>query len=120
MKVKVKTSLIEAEKVIEKSSCTGIKVGEVINFKDKNIKNKIFLKDNNIKIIRSSPQYKITLDFSNNKCEYLLIDENQVLNLQIITKEIIIEEGLLKINYKVDTKDIDTMFILEYEVVEWN
>ena len=117
MKVKIDATLKENDNITHKVDCAGIKKDDVIIYKNDGVDTKIFLKNNNVKVIRRSNEYEICLDFSNEKATYKLEKENHIMDLQLTSKEIIIEEGLVKIKYNLNTKDVCTEFELYYEVL---
>ena len=117
MRVRINTTLKEDDLLIQEVDCLGIKKDNTIVYKNEGVNTKVYLKNNNVKIIRSCDDYEIVLDFSSEKGMYRLKREEHTIDLQLTSKEIIIEEGLVKIKYSLNTKDVCTELKLYYEVL---
>ena len=79
--------------------------GNIIRYNDSNIEVTVKKDKNNITMIRENNEYRLKLKFNKNKKEignYLLKDNNMLLNLEILTKELIIKEDYIYILYELN------------------
>lgn len=114
-KIKIKTTINE-----EYFYCEGIKNKNNIIYKDNIVSVKIIFSDI-IKIIRENSEYKIELNFNKNektKVNYLLKEYNKSLELNLVTKNININNNYIEILYEiVDNNEGNINFKLEFEEI---
>lgn len=114
-KIKIKTTIND-----EHFYCEGIKNQNNIIYKDNNVLVKIIFSDI-IKIIRENSEYKIELNFNKNektKINYLLKEYNKSLELNLVTKNININNNYIEILYEViDNNEGNINFKLEFEEI---
>lgn len=114
-KIKIKTTIND-----EYFYCEGIKNKNNIIYKDNNVSVKIIFSDI-IKIIRENSEYKIELNFNKNektKVNYLLQEYNKSLELNLVTKNININNNYIEILYEiVDNNEGNINFKLEFEEI---
>lgn len=119
-KINVKTSLKNNITTIL-NNAIGIYTNNKIMYNEDKINVIISFKNNEIIIIRKNHQYELTLNFTTNKCNYLLKDYNKEINLTIKTKKITNLDNYLYIEYDLFDNDVllDSFeFVLEYEVIK--
>lgn len=90
--------------------------GKVIYKDNDNISVTLYLNQDNILLVRENSQYKLKLDFSNNKCTYKLKENNASLDMSLNVINIFIENNSVEIKYKLE--DDDFMYKLNYEVIK--
>ena len=114
-KIKIKTTIND-----EYFYCEGIKNKNNIIYKDNNVSVKIIFSDI-IKIIRENSEYKIELNFNKNKktkINYLLKEYNKSLELNLVTKNININNNYIEILYEIiDNNEGNINFKLEFEEI---
>lgn len=114
-KIKIKTTIND-----EYFYCEGIKNKNNIIYKDNNVSVKIIFSDI-IKIIRENSEYKIELNFNKNektKINYLLKEYNKSLELNLVTKNININNNYIEILYEIiDSDEGNINFKLEFEEI---
>lgn len=114
-KIKIKATIND-----EYFYCEGIKNKNNIIYKDNNVSVKIIFSDI-IKIIRENSEYKIELNFNKNektKVNYLLKEYNKSLELNLVTKNININNNYIEILYEiVDNNEGNINFKLEFEEI---
>ncbi len=100
-KIRLKTKLNNKENSFEKK-INGILNNQILTFYEDKIKVKIEIQNDKIKIIRSTDEYKITMDFQ----KFLTIEGKYdiknigILDLKTKTKELIIKDNKIYIEYK--------------------
>ena len=122
-KIKGKTSLWEKGILKEEHQIKGCLLKDIVVYKENDVLVKVFLKEKEIKLTRSSEEYKIELFFEEKKKRkgnYLLKKEN--INLEIYTiSKIKKKENNIEIKYKVYMKDEEineNTWKLKYEVIK--
>lgn len=114
-KIKIKTTI--NEKIEE---FKGIKKQNSIVYKDNDVLVSIKL-DDILKITRENNEFKLELNFINNKqtkVSYILKDYKQNLEFLLETKKLNIEKNYIEILYHiVDSNDGDISFMLEFEEI---
>jgi len=116
-KIRLKTKLNNKENSFEKK-INGILNNQVLTFYEDKIKVKIEIQNDKIKIIRSTDEYKITMDFQ----KFLTIEGKYdiknigILDLKTKTKELIIKDNKIYIEYTnatiSETKNINKIYII--------
>ncbi len=117
MKIKIDASLFEDEKLVHKSECNGIFLDDIITYSDEDTKVKIFMENSNIKIIRSSSDYELVIDFNGNS-SYRLKKENKSIPLTVTDTNLKLKKNELYAKYKINTKEEESVFVLKYEVIK--
>lgn len=114
-KIKIKTTIND-----ENFYCEGIKTKNNIIYKDNNVSVKIIFSDI-IKIIRENNEYRIELNFNKNektRVNYLLKEYNKSLELNLVTKNININNNYIEILYEIiDNNEGNINFKLEFEEI---
>ena len=99
---------------ISEEKYIAIKTNNKITYQEKDCKNKILLDD--FKIIRENEDYLIEMNFIPNKKtkgKYLLKENNSIIDLEILTDYLIVEDNLIILKYNVITTEQDVIFKLE-------
>ena len=99
---------------ISEEKYIAIKNNKKITYQEKNCKTKILL--DNFKIIRENEDYLVEMNFIPNKKtkgKYLLKENNNQIELEILTDYLIVEDNLILLKYKVITTEQDVIFKLE-------
>lgn len=94
----------------------GIKNENKINYVEKDVVNKIVIEKEKIILIRENKEFKNTIVFKLNEetiSEYLLKENNFVIELKIYTIQMDISNNLLLINYLVVDSDNQYEFYME-------
>ena len=120
-KIRLKTKLNNKENSFEKK-INGILNNQVLTFYEDKIKVKIEIQNDKIKIIRSTDEYKITMDFQKfltieGKCD---IKNIGILDLKTKTKELIIKDNKIYIEYilYINNEDLGlNIYEIEYEAI---
>ena len=120
-KIRLKTKLNNKENSFEKKiNC--ILNNQVLTFYEGKIKVKIEIQNDKIKIIRSTDEYKITMDFQ----KFLTIEGKYdiknigILDLKTKTKELIIKDNKIYIEYilYINNEDLGlNIYEIEYEAI---
>lgn len=116
--LKIRTT-IQNNDEISIENYTAIKNQNKIIYNEKEYKITIYLEDST-KIIRENDDYLFSLEFISDKqtrgtC--LLKENNSIVDLDILTDYVIIQDDLIIIKYKVLTTQQDVIFKLE--VLKW-
>ena len=120
-KIRLKTKLNNKENSFEKK-INGILNNQVLTFNEDKIKVKIEIQNDKIKIIRSTDEYKITMDFQ----KFLTIEGKYdiknigILDLKTKTKELIIKDNKIYIEYilYINNEDLGlNIYEIEYEAI---
>ena len=120
-KIRLKTKLNNKENSFEKK-INGIFNNQVLTFYEDKIKVKIEIQNDKIKIIRSTDEYKITMDFQ----KFLTIEGKYdiknigILDLKTKTKELIIKDNKIYIEYilYINNEDLGlNIYEIEYEAI---
>ena len=120
-KIRLKTKLNNKENSFEKK-INGILNNQVLTFYEDKIKVKIEIQNDKIKIIRSTDEYKITMDFQ----KFLTIEGKYdiknigILDLKTKTKELIIKDNKIYIEYifYINNEDLGlNIYEIEYEAI---
>ena len=120
-KIRLKTKLNNKENSFEKK-INGILNNQVLTFYEDKIKVKIEIQNDKIKIIRSTDEYKITMDFQ----KFLTIEGKYdiknigILDLKTKTKELIIKDNKIYIEYilYIINEDLGlNIYEIEYEAI---
>ena len=120
-KIRLKTKLNNKENSFEKK-INGILNNQVLTFYEDKIKVKIEIQNDKIKIIRSTDEYKITMDFQ----KFLTIEGKYdiknigILDLKTKTKELIIKDNKIYIEYilYINNEDLGLNICeIEYEAI---
>ena len=120
-KIRLKTKLNNKENSFEKK-INGILNNQVLTFYEDKIKVKIEIQNDKIKIIRSTGEYKITMDFQ----KFLTIEGKYdiknigILDLKTKTKELIIKDNKIYIEYilYINNEDLGlNIYEIEYEAI---
>lgn len=120
-KIRLKTKLNNKENSFEKK-INGILNNQVLTFYEGKIKVKIEIQNDKIKIIRSTDEYKITMDFQ----KFLTIEGKYdiknigILYLKTKTKELIIKDNKIYIEYilYINNEDLGlNIYEIEYEAI---
>ena len=120
-KIRLKTKLNNKENSFEKK-INGILNNQVLTFYEDKIKVKIEIQNAKIKIIRSTDEYKITMDFQ----KFLTIEGKYdiknigILDLKTKTKELIIKDNKIYIEYilYINNEDLGlNIYEIEYEAI---
>ena len=120
-KIRLKTKLNNKENSFEKK-INGILNNQVLTFYEVKIKVKIEIQNDKIKIIRSTDEYKITMDFQ----KFLTIEGKYdiknigILDLKTKTKELIIKDNKIYIEYilYINNEDLGlNIYEIEYEAI---
>ena len=120
-KIRLKTKLNNKENSFEKK-INGILNNQVLTFYEDKIKVKIEIQNDRIKIIRSTDEYKITMDFQ----KFLTIEGKYdiknigILDLKTKTKELIIKDNKIYIEYilYINNEDLGlNIYEIEYEAI---
>ena len=107
--------IIKNKDNISEENYKAIKNNNKITYKEKECKTTIFLDE--FKIIRENNDYLMEMNFIPNKQtngKYILKENKQEINLDILTDYLIIEDNLIILKYNVLTTDQDVIFKLEY------
>ena len=122
MDIKIKTFLDE-----ETSSYQGYMLGKIENniiiYEEENINVAIIIESDKITLTRKTSDYQLELLFDlNNETEgsYFINEINQNIKLNIKTSLLKFVDNKLEIRYSVNTKEGESYFRLEYEVLKWN
>ena len=120
-KIRLKTKLNNKENSFEKK-INGILNNQILTFYEDKIKVKIEIQNDKVKIIRSTDEYKITMDFQ----KFLTIEGKYdiknigILDLKTKTKELIIKDNKIyieKILY-INNEDLGlNIYEIEYEAI---
>ena len=113
-KVDIKV-IIKNNDEISEEKYTALKSEQKIEYFEKEFKTSLFLKDV-VKIKRENDDYLFNMEFIPNKetkgsCK--LKKENAIIDLNILTDYVIIEENIIIIKYNVLTTEQDVIFKLE-------
>lgn len=120
-KIRIKTKLNNKENSFEKK-INGILNNQILTFYEDKIKVKIEIQNDKIKIIRSTDEYKITMDFQ----KFLTIEGKYdiknigILDLKTKTKELIIKDNKIYIEYilYINNEDLGlNIYEIEYEAI---
>lgn len=120
-KIRLKTKLNNKENSFEKK-INGILNNQVLTFYEDKLKVKIEIQNDKIKIIRSTDEYKITMDFQ----KFLTIEGKYdiknigILDLKTKTKELIIKDNKIYIEYilYINNEDLGlNIYEIEYEAI---
>ena len=120
-KIRLKTKLNNKENSFEKK-INGILNNQVLTFYEDKIKVKIEIQNDKIKKIRSTDEYKITMDFQ----KFLTIEGKYdiknigILDLKTKTKELIIKDNKIYIEYilYINNEDLGlNIYEIEYEAI---
>ncbi len=120
-KIRLKTKLNNKENSFEKK-INGILNNQILTFYEDKIKVKIEIQNDKIKIIRSTDEYKITMDFQ----KFLTIEGKYdiknigILDLKTKTKELIIKDNKIYIEYilYINNEDLGlNIYEIEYEAI---
>ena len=120
-KIRLKTKLNNKENSFEKK-INGILNNQILTFYEDKIKVKIEIQNDRIKIIRSTDEYKITMDFQ----KFLTIEGKYdiknigILDLKTKTKELIIKDNKIYIEYilYINNEDLGlNIYEIEYEAI---
>lgn len=120
-KIRLKTKLNNKENSFEKK-INGILNNQVLTFYEDKIKVKIEIQNDKIKIIRSTDEYKITMDFQ----KFLTIEGKYdiknigIIDLKTKTKELIIKDNKIYIEYilYINNEDLGlNIYEIEYEAI---
>lgn len=120
-KIRLKTKLNNKENSFEKK-INGILNNQTLTFYEDKIKVKIEIQNDKIKIIRSTDEYKITMDFQ----KFLTIEGKYdiknigILDLKTKTKELIIKDNKIYIEYilYINNEDLGlNIYEIEYEAI---
>ena len=120
-KIRLKTKLNNKENSFEKK-INVILNNQVLTFYEDKIKVKIEIQNDKIKIIRSTDEYKITMDFQ----KFLTIEGKYdiknigILDLKTKTKELIIKDNKIYIEYilYINNEDLGlNIYEIEYEAI---
>lgn len=120
-KIRLKTKLDNKENSFEKK-INGILNNQILTFYEDKIKVKIEIQNDKIKIIRSTDEYKITMDFQ----KFLTIEGKYdiknigILDLKTKTKELIIKDNKIYIEYilYINNEDLGlNIYEIEYEAI---
>lgn len=120
MEIKIKTSMIEND-----HSYQGFILGNIdnniISYEEEKINVALILESDKITLLRETSEYKLELIFIENnitKSVYLLKENNVSIPLEIKTSLLSIKDNELIIKYKINTKEEESYFRLEYEVLK--
>jgi len=120
-KIRLKTKLNNKENSFEKK-INGILNNQILTFYEDKIKVKIEIQNDKIKIIRSTDEYKITMDFQ----KFLTIEGKYdiknigIIDLKTKTKELIIKDNKIYIEYilYINNEDLGlNIYEIEYEAI---
>ena len=92
--------------------------GNIIRYIEDNVSVTIKKSNDYITMIRENNEYRLTLKFNKNRKEigkYLLKDNNMLLNLEILTKELIIDKNKIYILYELNEEYRE----FELSIKEW-
>lgn len=108
-------NITEDEEV--KVNCTGYKENNRIIYKDNDIDVTILINTNKIGIVRENDIYKLNLNFelNNSYSTYELKENNLKFDLDIVLKELNIENNKIEIKYNLDC---EYLYRLEYNIKE--
>ena len=119
MDIKIKTFLDEQD-----NSYQGFMVGKLYNntiyYDEENINVAILLESDKITLSRETNEYKLELVFSSKeptKGLYIIKELNKMIDLEIDTKLLINKNNLIEVKYLINTKENESYFRLEYEVL---
>lgn len=93
--------LITSDNTI-KSNINGIVLDNTIKYNDDGVMVVLEILENNIKMTRTTDEYQLILNFNKNKHElgtYILKENNMKLDINIYTKELIIENNKINVVY---------------------
>lgn len=119
-KINLKAKLLSKEDnlIIEVS---GIKTNNKIVYKENNITVTVLILNNKIEMNRTCNEYKINLVFEKDKktvSTYQVFGMPKVFDLETITKNLIINDNSLELNYNLEGNDFK--YSLEWEVIHEN
>ena len=102
MEIKIET-ILEKQSSILKNNYIGTKTDNVITYNDSSCSVEIIIEEE-VKMIRESFEFKLELTFSKEKTlnPYLLKSTNHILDIEIETKVIEIEDNKLYIEYLIN------------------
>jgi hypothetical protein len=120
MEIKIKTSMIEND-----HSYQGFILGNIennmITYEEEKINVALIFESDKITLLRETDEYKLELIFIENntsKSVYLLKENNVSIPLEINTSLLKINSNEIVIKYKINTKEEEAYFRLEYEVLK--
>lgn len=93
----------------------GIKNKDKISFINDNVKYNIRLKNNEIMLVRDGTDFINTFLFrnKNSKCNYLIKENNYDVDMDIVTKKINISDNIIDIWYEITTTGCEYEFKIE-------
>ena len=119
MDIKIKTFLDEQD-----NSYQGFMIGKlednVIYYDEENINVAILLESDKITLSRETNEYKLELVFSSKeptKGLYIIKELSSTMELEINTLFMLVKDNLIELRYLINTKEKESYFRLEYEVL---
>lgn len=111
-KIKIKVTL-RSENEVSEEEYLAIKTNNKIIYQEKNCMTTLFL-DSNLKMVRSNEETNIELLFiADKKTTGICMFNNQILNLELLTDYVVVEEKVIIIKYKVLTTEQDVLYKME-------
>lgn len=108
---------LKTNEFVSKKKLAGIKKENNIFFKDDGYNMNLLLEDNRIIMKRENQDSILECIFGEiSKGKLYLKEYNQYINLDINLSELVIEDNIIKIEYKINEEKIE--FILIYEVIK--
>jgi hypothetical protein len=99
----------------------GTKEDNQISYHEEKISVAIILESDKITLLRESEDYKIELTFINNLLtngSCYLKKEESTIPLKVMTNLLVVKENSIELKYTINTKEGESYFILEYEVLK--
>ena len=94
----------------------------VISFVEKDVKVKLYIRNEIVKLMRISTEFEVELNFDLNKKtvgSYLVKDVNMDMQLNITTTFLDVKDGYIKIEYDLLENPGKFIYELRYEVLWW-
>jgi hypothetical protein len=120
MDIKIKTRFNENDNKYN-GFILGTKEDNQISYHEEKISVAIILESDKITLLRESEDYKIELTFINNLLtngSYYLKKEESTIPLKVMTNLLVVKENSIELKYTINTKEGESYFILEYEVLK--
>ncbi len=103
-KKEIKT-MLKSNEILEKHHVISIVTNHTLIFNEDKVKVTIKKNNNTLLMIRENDEYQLTLEFKKEEQTrgiYLLKENNLALNLNILTKELIIDNNYIKVVYELN------------------
>jgi hypothetical protein len=119
MDIRIKSSLNEINNKYQ-GYIIGKKEDNIISYQEEEISVALILESDKITLSRETQDYKIELSFDKEKDtngKYLLKEKDTIIPLKIKTTMLDISDNKIILKYTINTKEEESHFVLEYEVL---